>query len=289
MIKIIDPHLHLFDLKQGDYNWLKADMPPFWSDKSLVNRSFNEENLKLRPPLSLAGFVHIEAGFDNHQPWRELSYLEQKCQLPFVAIASIDLNLDSVNFNQQLEKLSHYVSFCGVRHILDEQALILLSCKQVRENISRLNNFTQMVFAEKNNHSMIFEVQLPLDDNLSVNVLCDVINNNKNITFIINHAGFPAKKTKSIAWENWQANLSKLSIFENIAIKCSGWEMIDRQYNHQQNWLNYNLDTCFTIFGEKRMMLASNFPLCLFTHTSYQDYWQTMCLCPSQEPFQTVC
>ncbi len=271
MMKIIDPHIHLFDLKKGDYDWLKTANPPFWPDKTLINKNFNEQNLLLNTPLLLAGFIHIEAGFDNQQPWRELSYLQQECQLPYAAIASINLRLDNDRFNSQLEKLSHCVNFCGVRHILDEQAFDLLNTKQVLINFSLLNNF-----AEKRKQPLVFELQMPLDDHLSITALCDVISKHKNISFIINHAGFPTAKIDSIEWRNWQTNLTKLAIFENIAIKCSGWEMTDRQYTYQQDWLNHNLATCFTAFGEKRMMLASNFPLCLFTHTSYQDYWQSL-------------
>ena len=123
---------------------------------------------------------------------------------------------------------------------------------------------------------MIFEVQMPLDDCLSVNALSDVINTMSNINFIINHAGFPTVDVGSIKWNTWQGNITKLASYDHVAIKCSGWEMIDRQYNHQQDWLNISLQNCFTIFGDKRMMLASNFPLCLFTHRSYQDYWHNI-------------
>ena len=164
--------------------------------------------------------------------------------------------------NQQVEKLLHYASFRGVRHILDEQAFDILTSKQTLTNFTLLNHFT-----EEKKQRLVFEVQMPLNDSLSVTALCDVIRNNKNISFIINHAGFPTAEIGSTEWINWQNNLTKLAFFENVAIKCSGWEMVDRQYNRQQNWLNRNLETCFTVFGEKRMMLASNFPLCLFTHS----------------------
>lgn len=273
MIKIIDPHLHLFDLKQGEYHWLKADTPPLWPDKPLINKSFNEKDLALKAPLSLTGFVHIEAGFDNAQAWRELSYLQESCQLPFTAIASIDLTLETTNFTNQLNQLLDYTSFCGVRHILDDQALSLLNCKQVQENIHTLNNLANKCHTKRH---FIFEVQLPLDDNPSVNSLCDVISHNKNLTFMINHAGFPSQNLESNSWDNWRVNLTQLSLFDNTAIKCSGWEMIDRQYTHQRDWLNMNLESCFNAFGTHRMMLASNFPLCLFTHSNYDAYWQSL-------------
>jgi predicted TIM-barrel fold metal-dependent hydrolase len=271
MIKIIDPHLHLFDLQKGDYTWLKPEKPPFWPDKHLINKSFTENDLTLNDPLSLAGYVHIEAGFDNQHPHRELKYLQADCQLPFSSIANIDLTLDSILFNQQLKILSGYQSFIGVRHIFDESAFDLLNNNQVLTNFTCLNNF-----AIEAQLPLVFEVQFPFNDTHSVVLLCNVIAKNQHITFIINHAGFPTTKVGSTESKSWLSNLMKLEGFENIVIKCSGWEMVDRKYKHQQDWLNDTLQNCFTTFGEKRMMLASNFPLCLFSNSTYQQYWHEL-------------
>ncbi len=273
-MKIIDPHLHLFNLNKGDYHWLKADKPPFWSDKQIINKTFSESDLVLESALELTGFVHIEAGFDNSQPWRELTFLEerrseQSCNKPFRAIANIDLTVSSQNFSQNLEKLAKFHSFIGVRHILDEQALSLLTNKQVLSNFKILNDF-----AAKMPQDLIFEAQLTLSEQAPVNALCEVINNNPDITFIINHAGFAPVNIQTIEWQRWQSNLLKLSIYPHVAIKCSGWEMTDR--NYQADWLNKNLVLIFELFGKHKMMLASNFPLCLFSRSSYQDYWQSV-------------
>jgi len=260
-MKIIDPHLHLFALELGDYHWLKAENPPFWPDKQCINNKFAETDLMLTEPLSLAGFIHIEAGFDNEQPWRELAALEHNCNKPFRAIANIDLTASSQQVSDLIEKLAGFRSFVGVRHLLDEQALSLLTNKQVLNNIKILND-----------NGLIFEVQLALIEHQTVNTLCDVIADNLEISFIINHAGFPPADIDTSAWQRWQSNLTKLSFYPNVAIKCSGWEMTDRNYNAA--WLNNNLSLIFTVFGAKRVMLASNFPLCLFNHSNYQAYWQ---------------
>ncbi|MBL4821951.1 MAG: amidohydrolase family protein [Colwellia sp.] len=262
-MKIIDPHLHLFALELGNYHWLKAENPPFWLDKQRINKNFDEANLTLNEPLSLAGFIHIEAGFDNEQPWRELAALEQNCNKPFRAIANIDLTAPSQHVNALLEKFAEFRSFVGVRHLLDEQALSLLTNKQVLANINILNE-----------NGLIFEVQLALIEHATVNSLSGVILDNPEISFIINHAGFPPADIDTSAWQLWQSNLTKLSAYPNVAIKCSGWEMTDRHYNTA--WLNENLSIVFTTFGAKRVMLASNFPLCLFSHSNYQAYWQSI-------------
>jgi predicted TIM-barrel fold metal-dependent hydrolase len=262
-MKIIDPHLHLFNLKSGDYHWLKADNPPFWPDKKRINKSFDETDLALTEPFSLSGFIHIEAGFDNDQPWRELITLEQSCKIPFKAIANIDLTSSSQHLTQVIDKLAKYPSFVGVRHLLDDHALALLTNSQV------LNNFEIL-----NKKGLVFDVQLSLTEHESVNALCDVISNNADINFIINHAGFPPKDIHTIEWQRWQTNLEKLALYPHVAIKCSGWEMIDRSYGAA--WLNKNLSLILAIFGSERVMLASNFPLCLFSHKNYQAYWQSI-------------
>lgn len=262
-MKIIDPHLHLFALEVGHYHWLKAENPPFWPDKQQINKNFDETDLTLTAPLYLSGFIHIEAGFDNQQPWRELVTLEKNCNKPFRAIANIDLTTSSQHLNTVIDKLTEHPSFVGVRHLLDDQAFPLLKNKQVLDNIHILNE-----------NKLIFEVQLPLIDNASVEALCDVISNNRDISFIINHAGFPPTDMHTIEWKHWQSNLTKLSVYPHVAIKCSGWEMTDR--NYKATWLNEHLAQVFTIFGAKKVMLASNFPLCLFSQNDYLAYWQSI-------------
>jgi predicted TIM-barrel fold metal-dependent hydrolase len=266
-MKIIDPHLHLFNLEQGDYQWLKPNNPPFWSDKTSINKSFTEKDLTLLPPLELVGFVHIEAGYDNNHPWRELTALEQSCDKPFKAIASIDLTSSSHDFSQCLTKLLSFRSFVGVRHILDEKASTLLTNKQVLSNIEELNDYAKNVV-----QGLIFETQLTLTEHAPVNALCEVISANPDISFVINHAGFPPADIQTIQWQRWQSNLVKLAMYPHVTVKCSGWEMNDR--NYQAAWLNENLSVLFNLFGTKRMMLASNFPLCLFSKNNYQDYWK---------------
>lgn len=268
-MKIIDPHLHLFNLEQGDYQWLKAENPPTWPDKSLINKTFTENDLILENNLSLSAFVHIEAGFDNDQPWLELEALEYSCNKPFSAIANIDLTLTSKKFNECMAKLSHLTSFVGVRHILDEQSLTTLTNKQVLDNFAALN-----YIAKNEKRTLVFEAQLPLTEHIPVNKLCEVIHDNPNLTFIINHAGFPPLDIQTIEWQRWQSNLLKLTAYPHVKIKCSGWEMIDRNYS--QTWLNKNLNLIFKLFGKDNMMLASNFPLCLLSNASYQSYWQSI-------------
>jgi len=288
-IKIIDPHLHLFNRSRGDYHWLKTQNPPFWSDKSIIQQDFSiddiNKSLLVNNKIKLSGFIHIEAGFDNTQPWRELEYIESLDCQSNRTIASIDLLATPEHFQATLKRLQQYQSLIGARHIFDEQAYTILANHHAQQNFASLNEVTDF----------IFELQLPLADESTLKVmplLRETISNNSQLRFIINHAGFPPKvSSKDIngdAWILWQQHITELAKFPNVFIKCSGWEMQDRQY--KMSWFSKVTRFCLKMFSVERVMLASNFPLCLLgnkcgnkldsnlgnelTNKDYESYWQ---------------
>jgi predicted TIM-barrel fold metal-dependent hydrolase len=259
-LTIVDPHIHLFNLSQGEYDWLSQKKPPFWSDKPIINRNFYQPDLTLTEPLALSGFVHIEAGFDNARPWREIEWLEQHCTLPFRSIAGIDLTLATALFSDHIERLISYPSVVGIRHVLGNLNEQLCGHPQVLSNLRVVNQFALNV-----------ELQLALAEMEKVDALMELITVNNEIDFVIEHAGLPPLAKDSIQWQRWQTNLTSLAQCDNVAIKCSGWEMLTRHY--QDDWLKCIITTCIHLFSNSRVMLASNFPLVLFSR-QYQDYWQ---------------
>lgn len=272
--KIIDPHLHLFNLQEGDYAWLKPQHPPFWPDKHLINKSFVEADLLLSPPKQLAGFVHIEAGFDNQQPWREIDWLQQHCTLPFKSVAFADIT--ATTFNNHLEQLKQRSSVAGIRHILDEQAEQILSSALVERHFALL---AEMAFS--------FDAQLSLADTRAVELLIAIANKHKGVGIIINHGGWPPAAKDVNGQKRWLLNLQKLAECENIAMKLSGWEMANRAWQPQQ--IATVIQQCITSFGDSRVMLASNFPLCGFS-ICYADLWNTYAALPeiSAQGFEKI-
>jgi len=260
--QLIDPHLHLINLAQGNYHWLKAENPPFWPDKNIINQSFNEQDLQLTPSFALSGFIHVEAGFDNEQPWREIAWLESHCKLPFRSIAAVDLTLDKDAFIEQVDQLLRYKSVVGCRHILDEQASEILQNHDIGNKLSYLAS-----------NKLSFDLQMPLTDNTSVDLLVKLLTSIPALTVIINHAGWPPYQNdnQGHSWLAWQKAINTLSHFKRCAIKCSGWEMIDRNYSDA--FLARVVASCIDAFGDNRVMLASNFPLTLL-HQRYENLWQ---------------
>ncbi len=258
MIKIIDSHIHLFDLNKGNYQWLRPENPPFWPDKSIIANNFSEQDLALSSPLYLSGFVHIEAGFDNEHPWREIAWLENTCKRAFRSIAMLDITLPKPIFTEQLEKLIRYPSVVGIRHILDDDAQVILNHQHTQANLALL--------ADKR---LSFELQMPLTDTTAVDSLIAIIQSTTDLMLCINHAGSPTTNNKQQT--TWLDNLKRLAKFNTVFIKCSGYEMTDRHY--LASWQHHIIALCLANFGISRVMLASNFPLSLW-HSSYQDTWR---------------
>lgn len=259
---IIDPHLHLFNLSDGHYGWLKPENAPYWPDKHIINREVSQSELQLSNPLNLAGFVHIEAGFDNAKPWRELDWLEQHCTLPFKTVAGGNLTCE--DFPTVLTELRRRKSLVGIRHILDEDAHSLLTNKVFQNNLALLAK-----------HNLSFDAQFSLTDTAATQALCKVLDNIPSLRVIINHGGWPPLKSNTGNWQQafrlWQHSLSALAPYSNVAIKLSGWEMQHRDYSPAD--MQNVIMTCVKILDERRVMLASNFPLNTFS-CSYEELWQ---------------
>ena len=255
---IIDPHLHLFDLQLGQYRWLRADNPPMWPDKFKIARNFDESDLQLPKGWQLKGFVHIEAGFDNQQPWREIDWLETNCQLPFKSVACADLC--SSDFTLQVTHLKQRRSVVGIRHILDEESLAILN-----------HPLCQPHFALLAQLGWRFDAQLAISDSAAVHALLKLSRQFPEVAIIINHAGWPPAVNDTEQFKRWSDNLQALSEHPNVAIKMSGWEMP----NH--GWMPSDmlviLQHSIAVMGTERVMLASNFPLCNFSH-SYASLWR---------------
>lgn len=255
MNSIIDPHLHLFDLAQGSYQWLRPDNAPNWPGKQKICRDFQQGDLILESPLALAGFVHIEAGFDNQQPWREVAWLEQSCSLPFKSVAFADITAD--NFAENIQQLSVYNSVAGIRHILEQDAVSILLHPNTLSNLTILSQ-----------RGWLFEAQLMLDDSIAVDALLGVMQQLPELKVVINHAGFGYRCSDSTSW---LASIKRLSQFPQVFIKCSGWEMSHWHWSLSE--VKVLLEQILSAFGPHRTMLASNFPVALLSK-NYNSLWQ---------------
>ena len=266
---LFDPHLHFFELEDGEYDWLKPESAPFWPDKAKIAKSFTLSQLHSEiddtsMTKSDYRFVHIEAGFNNEDPKAEIIWLEAHMRgsvINYRSIACCHLLLSPELFKQQIKELESYSSVVGVRDILDEQAVDYLAMPSVKDNLAWLAT-----------RGLIFECQCDCSDPLVVEQMCLFLAANPEARWVINHCGGKVFTDGSATDEHW-VTLAQLATFPNVYIKASGWEM----YNRDFSWSDVEITVAalVDIWGKERVMIASNFPL-LTWRMSYAEFWEGM-------------
>ena len=254
---IIDPHVHFFALEQGNYHWLKSTQPPFWPDKHIIQKNVSDMDLTLGPELRLDGVVHIEAGFDNDQPERELAYLNNTVKrFAHKAIAYLDITLEPTLFSEKIRLYKTHCNFIGIRDITEGDDAHRLHHPNVFKNLAFLAQ-----------ESLIFEAQFEIAHLATTRKLHTYCKALPNLKCVINHCGLVSPET----FTSWQSALNSLKGVDNLWVKISGFEMVHRQF--KPLWVQTVTNALLETMGSEKLMFASNFPLCLFSQ-SYQQLWQ---------------
>ncbi|KZN58293.1 hypothetical protein N473_05990 [Pseudoalteromonas luteoviolacea CPMOR-1] len=249
-MKIIDPHLHFFDLDKGNYSWLKHN-PPAWRNLSEIQQNHLPCALQGDVTFQVAACVHVEAGFDNIHPIKELQWLANIVPpLPYKAVAYAQIDSPHEQFRNALEELQH-PSLIAIRDITEgDDAQRLLS----QHTVQNLHYLAQQ--------SIHFEAQFEVHNNDVSRHMYEIYSEQPEATLVINHAGFMTEN------HTWQENIQLLSQLKNCYIKFSGHELLDAPMTP-----HYQLQALLTYFGPERVMLATNHPVCLI-HRDYQAQWQ---------------
>ncbi|MCO7189454.1 MULTISPECIES: amidohydrolase family protein [unclassified Pseudoalteromonas] len=250
MNKIIDPHLHFFSLRQGQYHWLKHN-PPGWPNLDLIRQDHLPDALFSLSDFSLEGCVHIEAGFDNEQPQRELDWLAQLLPATrYKAVSYAQIDAPAAQFRRQLEALKH-PSLVAIRDITEGQDAARLLPPQVADNLALLSE-----------NGLHFEAQFELTQHNVVTHLCNIARQLPNLRIMLNHSGLVGQA------DSWLENAALLAALPHCAIKFSGHELLASPLPLQDQ-----LTSLLDLFGTERVMFASNHPVCLIRH-DYQGVWQ---------------
>ncbi|MCH8538752.1 MAG: amidohydrolase family protein [Alkalimonas sp.] len=259
-LDIIDPHLHVWQLKAGHYHWLRSDKPPIWPDKALLQQDYLPDALQLSAPFRLAGAVAIEAGFDNNLPERELHWLsEQSWPCAWRSVAFLDCAAPLADIERKLAALLPYQP-AGVRHIFENEDEAILHGAQLDTVAKWLQQ-----------HQLLLEVQCDVSKSANTLRILQLAGRYPGLRLVLNHASL----VQPTNVQAWQRQLGLLAEYNNIAMKLSGWEMLKagRQSRFEANWLRQVLDMALNQLPSQQLMLASNFPLCLW-QGSYQQLWQ---------------
>lgn len=265
---VIDPHVHCWQLAAGHYAWLRSENPPFWPDKTLLQHDYPPAALQLQSPFRLTGVVAIEAGFNNQQPEQELAWFNRQnwpCLQRSVAFLDCAAPLEQVA--AALESLAEYQP-AGVRHIFEGEDEVILHRPE-------LNTISGLLCQQQ----LLLEVQCNLATKHNLARIIQLAEHFPELTLVLNHAGLVTPAT----FAGWQQSLSVIANYPNIFMKLSGWEMLHSGCKSEFDTalLQQVLAGALAHLPTERLMLAGNFPLCLW-QGSYQQLWLHYWQCGQQ-------
>jgi predicted TIM-barrel fold metal-dependent hydrolase len=267
-MRVVDPHIHLWDTHVVSYPWLANPAVAYSGDNRLLPQHYDVAALlRDAQDIEILGSVHIES--NPADPIAEVEWLQSLAEIPanrrhpcgIVAYA----DLSSSDAPELLDRLAIYPNVRGVRQILNLHTdprynyvgQDYMAVPQWRDNLSRLKPF-----------GWSFDLQIyPVQ----ADAAGEIIESNPEIVFIINHTGMFVDRNGVQGWREWRTALRTLALYENTAIKLSGLAMFDHRWTIES--FRPLVLEAIDCFGAERCMFASNFPIDRF-HSSYTALWR---------------
>lgn len=251
---IIDAHQHLWDAARG----------AAWSDApghTALRRAFTIADLReaIRS-TSVDRTVLVEAGGGNSSEIVDLLATAKAAPEIAGAVAWVDLSKDDLT-----DTLQSYFDQPGNEWLVGTRAHVFkhpdpayLERRDVRRGLNMVAD-----------HGLIFDLiartdQLPSCANMAEEM--------PNLTFVVDHLGLPRIDAGEHGLAQWSALISPLAACPNVAAKLSGLLTLA---HGKAEAISPFVATAVELFGPERLMLGSDWPVCLRA-ASYQRTWEVL-------------
>lgn len=240
---IVDCHCHFI---RGDVSTGREQGPlpgAYLPDELIRDLSF----------ARLKGLVHVETGAFGEAPWRETAWVSgliTSLNVPAAIIAHADLFAD--NLSEVLENHRRAGPVRGIRmRIADDYTTLRELSPGDNPFVSRAFNCG---YRNLQDFDLLFEAQAPFHLARDLAALAAAF---PATPLVLTHLAFPLSMSGADA-ELWYEHVQVLADQENIIIKLSGVGML---LKGEFDGLEAAIDRLSALFGPKRLMFGSNFPV----------------------------
>lgn len=266
-MKVVDPHMHLWDLKRLRYAWLADPQVAFSGDNRLLAHDYGPAEFRADTAgVEVLAVVHVEAAQDPANPLAETRWLQALADdggLPQAIVAYADLSQPDVDATLAAHAAHRNVR--GIRQILNVHAdprYDYVGRHYLREAAWRAG------YARLRAHGLSFDLQVYPSQMAEA---AELARAHPDTPMIVNHTGMFVDRDRVEGWRAWRDGLRGLAACPNVAIKISGLGMFDHAWT-VESIRPYVLEAIAT-FGVERCMFASNFPVDKL-HAGYRAIWQ---------------
>jgi len=245
---LVDAHQHFWRYDPGEYGWINDSMPA-------LRRDFLPADLK--PELARNGFdgtIAVQA----RQSLEETRWLlELAGATPFILGVVGWVDLRSPQVRSQLQAFARNPKLVGIRHVVqDEPDDQFMLQPEFLRGVSVLEDFDLAY------DILIYPRHLP--------VAAEFVRHFPKQRFVLDHLAKPPIKTGSI--DSWARGIRELARFPNVFCKLSGLLTEADWQNWKPEQLSPYLDAVFESFGPARLMIGSDWPVCLLA----APYWRVI-------------
>ncbi len=239
----IDAHQHFWQYGPAEYGWIMEQL-------AAIRRDFLPGDLKpLLDQLGFHGCVAVQAR-QNLEETRWLLDLAGRHEFIRGVVGWVDLR--SPELGSQLETLAANPKLVGVRHIVqDEPDDDFMLRDDFRAGIARLSEFGLTYDV------LIYPRQFPAAIRL--------VEDFPDQPFVLDHIAKPAIAERKL--EPWQSGIRELAKSPNLLCKLSGMVTETRWNQWQPDDFRPYLDVVFDAFGPGRLMIGSDWPVCMLSGT----------------------
>ncbi len=252
--KIIDTHLHIWNLTKAEYTWLQ-------DDETIINRTYNiseVEEERLKANISEAILVQAANNFEDTN-WM----LQVAAKTPWVAgvVGWLPLQQPELLEKRWIETYKHNPAFKGVRHLIHiEPDTNWLLQEAVIESLKLIANY-----------KLSYDVVGILPEHLEV--IIQLGEKVPELRMVLDHINQPPIATKE-TFGRWGELIKEASANPNLYAKISGLGTASKnlqgwQPDDLKPYINFALEQ----FGTERCCCGSDWPVSLLAGT-YSKTWQ---------------
>ncbi|MBN9064794.1 MAG: hypothetical protein BGP06_10470 [Rhizobiales bacterium 65-9] len=252
--RVVDGHVHFWDLARLSYPWLAPDAPPRpFGDHTAIKRDHGPEHYRAAwGNVDIEACVHVQANCpDARGETLWLTETAARTGMPSAHVAFADLC--DPRIAGELEWLAAQPIVRGVRMMLNwhEEPL-----RRAAERFDIMDDAAfRSGFALLQRHGFSFDLGcLPAQ----LAMACRLADDFPGVPLILNHLGWPLLGDAD-GEAVWRAGLRDIARRPNVALKVSGLWPIDRRWNAQT--LRPFVRDAIEWFGFERCMWASNYPI----------------------------
>lgn len=246
----IDAHQHFWKYNQTEFGWIGEG-------QHVLKRDFLPDDLiKELDKITYSGSIAVQARQSlNETRW--LLKLAEKHDQILGVVGWLDMQ--SPDVDKQLDEFAGSKWLKGVRHVLHDESDDKYMLKP-----AFLNGISKL--AERN---LVYEI-LIFPKHLASAV--ELVSLFPKQQFILDHIAKPDILNEKIS--EWTKGMEQISRFANVSVKVSGMVTEADHKNWKPADFKPYLELILETFGEDRILLGSDWPVCLLA----ASYSQVMCL-----------